>query len=59
MNLKGAGIKCGYSKSKLAQRLDIQERDINNWENGTTKLNAIQVYALACVLNIDADLLTI
>lgn len=43
MNLKEARIKCGYSKSELAQSLNIQERDINNWENGTTKLNAIQV----------------
>lgn len=59
MNLKEARIKCGYSKSELAQRLDIQERDINNWENGTIKLNAIQVYALAYILNIDADLLTV
>lgn len=59
MNLKEARIKCGYSKSELAQSLDIQERDINNWENGTIKLNAIQVYALAYILNIDADLPTV
>lgn len=59
MSLKEARIKCGYSKSELAQSLDIQEIDINNWENGTTKLSAIQVYALAYILNIDADLLTV
>lgn len=59
MNLKEARIKCGYSKSELAQSLNIKESDINNWENGKAKLNAIQVYALAYVLNIDADLLII
>lgn len=59
MSLKEARIKCGYSKSELAQILDIQEIDINNCENGTTKLSAIQVYALAYILNIDADLLTV
>lgn len=59
MSLKEARIKCGYSKSELAQSLDIQEIDTNNWENGTTKLSAIQVYALAYILNIDADLLTV
>lgn len=59
MNLKEARIKCGYSKSELAQSLDIQERDINNWENGKANLNNLQVYTLAYILNIDADLPTV
>ncbi|MCT6888823.1 MAG: helix-turn-helix domain-containing protein [Lactobacillus sp.] len=59
INLKEVRIQYGYSKHQLAQYLDIKESDIDDWEKGKTPLNATQVYALAYILNVDADLLII
>jgi transcriptional regulator with XRE-family HTH domain len=55
LSLKAARVNRGYTQEALAERLGITKRAYIRWENGEVLIKPYMVYALAYVLQMEAD----
>lgn len=57
MSLKAARINAGYSQEELADLLGVSTKTISYWENGKVKIKPINLYGIAYVCKMNADLI--
>lgn len=55
LSLKAARVNAGYTQEALAQKLGVVPKTVSEWENHAVPIKSLYIYAVAYVLNIDAD----
>ncbi|MFT9003753.1 MAG: helix-turn-helix transcriptional regulator [Liquorilactobacillus hordei] len=57
MSLKAARINAGYSQEELADLLGLSAKTISYWETGKVKIKPINLYGIAYICKLNADLI--
>lgn len=55
LSIKAARVEKGYTQEALAEKLGISREMVNQYENGKVIPKAVFIYALAYILEMDAD----
>lgn len=55
ISLKAARVNAGLSKEKAAKRINITERTLSNYENGTTSPDINTAYVISEVYGININ----
>lgn len=59
ISMKAARVDRGYTQEALAEKLGITKQTYIKWENGEAVPKPMFVYAVAYILNLDADIIRI
>ncbi len=56
-NIKSERVRLGLTQKHLAERLDVDERTIGNWENETTPVPSTKAVEMSDVFGCSVDYL--
>lgn len=55
LTLKGARVNAGYTQKQVADKVDVSEITVTNWESGKNKIPAIKLKELSYIYNLKMD----
>lgn len=55
ITLKSARVNAGYTQKQVADKIDVSEVTVVNWELGKNKIPAIKLKELSCIYNLKMD----
>lgn len=59
ISIKAVRVDRGYTQEALAEKLGITKQTYIKWENGEMLPKPMFIYAIAYLLNVDADIIRI
>lgn len=55
LTLKGARVNAGFTQKQVADKVDVSEVTVINWELGKNKIPAIKLKELSCIYKLKMD----
>ncbi len=55
LTLRGARVNAGYTQKQVADKVDVSEYTVVNWESGKNRIPAIKLKELSYLYNLKMD----